>query len=505
MTNNTGLDLNNIKDSYVAIWLAYQPRRPIYQSEIDVLDAIKQHTRKVPRYLMLEAYAEGFANIFNRMRLSELESAINYKLVYQEPSYIERMVSGYGYGAGGTYQIAEDVDNKVKTEKALSEVERLYRRQNTKKQTKTLAKYQSRYGVAVDKVYVDKNAEPRAKAKKPLNAFVVYNNEDEQEPVYSVEYTRIYTPKDQEDYYEVAVYDDVFVTKYKTNTVAPDKMNRLINIPQINSLGEPTEKMAHNVKTNPITEVWNNDDLLSDVEPAISLIDAKNEAGSDHINAVRQFIENILVFYGISLGNNEKESTKQYNKIKKNRWFSTKFGQGSRIENVTQQINNEGMIASQNQLTSDIAKYSMVPDFTSERYSNIISGIALSFGLIGIEVLLEDKNPFMVSALQARLQKYTNVLVTKGGEELDVLDVTITFTTKRPNVDQETALIIPSALSVGVKKEVLAKEFSFVNSDEQLEEVEETKEFSVDELFAQADGNINPEEPVEEVVEEEVE
>ncbi len=103
------------------------------------------------------------------------------------------------------------------------------------------------------------------------------------------------------------------------------------------------------------------------------------------------------------------------------------------------------------------------------------------------------------------MQKYTNVLVTKGGEELDVLDVTITFTTKRPNVDQETALIIPSALSVGVKKEVLAKEFSFVNSDEQLEEVEETKEFSVDELFAQADGNINPEEPVEEVVEEEVE
>lgn len=484
----------DLEKSYTAIWLAMQPNYAIYQSggltEANLKSAIKQHIEQVPRLLVLEGYRKGIMAVYNRMRMSELEREINYRLIFPEPRYIATTVNGFAFGKGAAYKMAEEVfkETGVEENKALDNILKLYRRQNINSVDQKIEDYMSTYGLGLELTYIDYNGEPKSSAKRPTEAFVVYDNEDEKNALYGVVYTRIYTDKDKEDYYEVAVYDYENYALYRTNDISCSSLSIL------------KEPEPHNIKTLPLTEVWNNDERIGDFEPVISLIDAKNDMGSDNVNAIRQFIENILVFYGISLGNDEAEADKQYRKIKKKRWFSTKFATGSRLENVVQQMDHAGMDLAKNSITRDIAKYSFVPDFTSERFLNIQSGVAMSFSLMGLKALIGVKTPYLVGGLQQRLQKYSNVLSTKGQEPVDVLDVEISFNDMTPALDLEVANITSSALQVGVKPEVIAMRYSFVKDKHDLEEREETRELTLDELFAS-----NSEATLQKEVEEETE
>lgn len=487
-------DIELVKDSeksYTALWLARQPNFTIYQqdgfSESNLRKAILEHRKQVPRLVLLEGYRKGIMAVYERIRLSELEKDINYKLIFQEPRYICTTVNGFAFGKGATYKMADDVE-KEQVEKStaiLDKITRLYRRQGINAVDQRIQDYMSTYGLGLELTYIDNKCEPTSKAKRPTDAFVVYDNEDERNALYGVVYTFIKMANDSKSYYEVAVYDYENVTLYKTTNKQVDAVIKI---------GEP---VPHNIRTLPLTEFWNNDERVGDFEPVISLIDAKNDMGSDNLNAIKQFIENILVFYGITLGNDDAEADKTYKRIKKKRYFSTKFANGSRLENVNQQMDYMGIDTAKNSITRDIAKYSFAPDFTSERFMNIQSGVAMSFSLMGLKALIGVKTPFLINGLQQRLQKYANVLSITSGEIIDVLDVDISFTDMTPAIDVEIANIAAAAQSVGVKNEVIAMQFSFVNDKNDLNEEEEmTAQPTLDELFAMSSETV-PEEVTE--------
>jgi SPP1 family phage portal protein len=488
------IDTTKDKD-WIALWLSYQPNYVIYQeegaTEQNIREAVKEYLTMLPRMLLLEGYYKGVHNVLRRIRFSQFDNAINYRLVFPEPNYIVNTLVGFGYGKGATYKLNESV-KEPKAQNALDKILTMFRKQNVQSQTATIARYVSIYGRALEKTYINRNAEPATVAIRPTSGFVVYNNEIEQVPMYAVEFKRI---DGKEPHYEIAVYDEEYVTTYKSKDM------------KLEALDMTAEPQEHFIGQIPIAECWNNEDLQGDFETSISLIDSKNEIGSDHINGIRQFIENLLVFYGISTGNDEEEKALAHTKMKQLRELTVK-GDGTvanpRVEYVTSQVDHLGMNDTLKRLTDDIAKYSFVPNFTDESFAGIASGVAMAFKLIGIESKLDVKNPFMVSLLRERLQKYENVLAVQGADLLDIRDVDITFSTKRPNIDIETATIIPSALSVGVKPEVLAMQFSFVNSEEQIEVPDETNEEELNQLFAQAEETVAEEtisEPTEEVEE----
>jgi len=488
---------NEYDQSNTAGWLAFQPNHLIYQEldgqtpkRNDIVNAIKQHKLQVPRMLVLEGYLKSIMAVLNRMRYSKIDDQINYKIIYAEPRYIIKTIIGFLYGNGATYSPADDIESDVKLKKAINEITRLYRRQNIQSVDTALEEYIGTYGRGLELTYIDDNAEPRSKAVRPTNAFSVYNNETEKKPLYSVNYTLVPTADGKKSYYEVAVYDYTNVTKYRSNEVVDNSIKTLNIVQQFNGdLGEFVDTVPHNIKTLPLTEIWNNEDLIGDFEPVISLIDAKNELGSDHLNGIRQFIENILVLNGVSLGNDETEKNKAHADMKQKRRVEVKSdGQSANpsISYLTSQIDHLGMEATRKALTEDIAKYSFCPDFTTDRAGNIQSGTAMENMLNGIKALGNTKTPFLINGLQNRLQKYSNVLSTKGGEDLDVLDVVITFTDNTPSINQEIAMITASALSVGVKPQLIGEQYDFVNGED---DFEEEQEFEPDDtpLFANGD------------------
>lgn len=243
-----------------------------------LLSCIKEHQTKLPRLKKLYNYYKGKHDILQKTKYNPLAS--NNKLVSPNPYYITTVANGFTFATPLAYKSNVDIRNftdenrLVKVASHDSEIgEDLYI-----------------YGKAYELVYMAKLPLQHVKLNNlsPKQAFVVFSNEIDPEPIFAVYYYQKRDSLGKATGYEINVYDN-------------SQRFYIYTMKDLSSLPIYLEEYQHFAGQVPIVEYKNNDEGIGDYERVLTLIDAYDRLQSDRIDDEDQFIDAIMVAYGVTL------------------------------------------------------------------------------------------------------------------------------------------------------------------------------------------------------------
>ena len=150
-------------------------------------------------------------------------------------------------------------------------------------------------------------------------------------------------------------------------------------------------------------------------------------------------------------------------------------------------------------IKDDIYNFSHVPNFMDENFAGNVSGVAMEYKLLGLEMITKVKERQYKKGLRKRIRLYCNFLKMKA-ILMEAGSIVATFSRALPKNLQELSQIVQS-LKDSVSARTLLKLLPFVEDpDYEIEEVEKQKEEDVrrqQELFSQG-ANTPPDETEEE-------
>ena len=353
----------------------------------------------------------------------------NNRIAHPYARYITAVATGYLIGKPVTYSTSEPNET-------MQQIQDIFRRGSEPAENVQLARDQSIYGKGVEYVHIDNSDSPtpHTTAISPLNAFVVYSNTYDMEPLFGVYFVEKSKADGSPDGWSVWVMSDKVIAQYDTLslTVAPTLLN-----------AEP-----HYFGGVPIIEYWNDENEKGDFEWVLPEIEAYDKLQSDRVNDKEQFVEKLLVITGAVLETDER-GREPMQQLKEDHALQLPDTQ-SRAEYLTSQMDEVGNQILRNDLLADIHKLSMVPDMSDQNFASNASGVAMKYKLWGLEQLVNTKKQWFAEGLRARLKLYINFLVVKGYAPLDVADIKITFTHALPVNVTENAQTAKTARDAGI-------------------------------------------------------
>lgn len=141
----------------------------------------------------------------------------------------------------------------------------------------------------------------------------------------------------------------------------------------------------------PLQGIPNNEELTSDAERVLSLIDDYNKTVSDASNEAENFAQAYMVFKNIPISDEEMAMSQRSGAI---RWMAAT--DNADVYFLTKDINDTFLQNHLNRLRDDIYRASKTPNLTDESFGTA-SGVALKFKLTGLET--------KCGMLQAKFQK----------------------------------------------------------------------------------------------------
>ena len=388
---------------------------------------IAQHQIEVTRYRRLRDAYDGNSEILRRTRRA---GQPNNRIAHPYARYITNIATGYLIGQPVSYSSAEE-------NPTLERIQEIFRRGSEAAENTQLARDQSICGKGVEYVHVDNTqatAVPHVTAVHPEDAFVVYSNTADMDPLFGVYYLPRILADGMVDGWQIWVMSDTHIAKYTTKS--------LTDIP-------PWQKITqHWFGGVPIIEYWNDEHEKGDFEWVLTLIDAYDVLQSDRVNDKEQFVDRLLVLTGAVLDEDEhgRSPMEQLKEMHALQLPDT----GSKAEFLTSEMNETSVEILRKALVDDIHKLSMVPDLTDEKFASNASGVAMRYKLLGFEQLIRIKQQWFTEGLRLRLRLYANFLRTAGFPELDVADVKIDFTHALPVNLEENAKTAGSAVESGI-------------------------------------------------------
>ena len=250
--------------------------------------AVEEFMRQVrPRLDGLHAAYSGKGKISRRERTKGLP---NNRLVHTYPHYITTMAAGYLVGSPVQYSALD--------EGALSGISQAYHACDMDSVDAELAVQASIYGRGVCICYADIQGMPKAATLDPRQAFVVYDDTVEHQPIFGV--------------YGYSTYDSVGQVDGMRYHVYTDSEEICLQGAYMGVAGDlrETSRAAHYFGGVPIVEFWNSADERGDFEGVISLIDAYDALESDRINDKQQFTDAILLLTGCTVENDDPNDTR---------------------------------------------------------------------------------------------------------------------------------------------------------------------------------------------------
>ena len=169
----------------------------------------------------------------------------------------------------------------------------------------TASKWASKVGVGYILQY-QKDGEdfPRYKELSPLQTFVVYDNQVDPESIFAVYFNRIVETSNGKNYnrYLITVYTDTDVFYFKTG-----RTFKRFGVQYYSIIDDSTKNdTTHNFGGVPITQVFNNEDMLGDYEPVTELIDIYCLLQSKRFNNISEVVDAILHIKNIDSGDDEE-------------------------------------------------------------------------------------------------------------------------------------------------------------------------------------------------------
>ena len=376
------------------------------------------------RLQRLRTYYDGKHDILQRRRDDGMP---NNRLVHGFPRYISTMASGYLIGNPVNYIPTEEVDaeKRGRVGAALDAVLREYQACAIDSVDAELARCASIYGKGVELIFANASARPRSTALNPEDAFVVYDDTVEANPLFGVYFAPVRRPDGRTAGWHVHVFTDARHFAYRTDALPDLGAGMAV-------LDEP-----HFFDGVPMIEYWNDESERGDFEGVLSLIEAYDALQSDRVNDKQQFVDALLLLYGCTM------ETDEYGRTPGQQLREDKAlvlpDSDARAEWLCKQMNEADTEILRRALKDDIHKMSMVPDLTDENFAGQSSGVAMRYKLLGLEQLTKIKERWFREGLRTRLRRYAAFMGRRGAAPLDADAVQIIFARALPVNELETA------------------------------------------------------------------
>lgn len=197
------------------------------------------------------------------------------------------------------------------------------------------------------------------------------------------------------------------------------------------------------------------------------------------------------------MGDDEEETTEAQKQLRENKLLE--LPADAKAEYLSRQMDESGAEVLRKAIKEDIYNFSHVPNFMDENFAGNVSGVAMEYKLLGLEMITKVKERQYKKGLRKRIRLYCNFLKMKA-ILMEAGSIVATFSRALPKNLQELSQIVQS-LKDSVSARTLLKLLPFVEDpDYEIEEVEKQKEEDVrrqQELFNQG-ANTPPDETEEE-------
>ena len=265
-----------------------------------------------------------------------------------------------------------------------------------------LGKDLSVFGYAYELVYFH---EGRANLAiiDPRSAFVVYDDTVKCEPIFAVILRENF----------VTVYFPDFVHEYARD-------------------GEELKAREENLfEEIPLTQYWNNEEGMGDFESVLSLIDAYNILQSDRVNDKQRFVNAILKVTGAAF------ETDEFGRLTEDARNLLRSGilqlpEDADATYLTKSLSEAEAEILKNSISSDIHKFSQIPDFSDKHFAGNQSGVAMRFKLISLEYLCRVKERFFASGIKRRVSLFMRALNLVSDRALEAFEVGVVFNRELP-------------------------------------------------------------------------
>ena len=390
-------------------------------------EAIKKILAKKVDYTENQKYYMGDQKIEDRI-MTDITKP-NNKLVNANAAYITDVNVGYFMGQPVSYGST----NKP----FMTRVQEIFDLNDEQDENVQLAQDASIYGVAYELMYMDEDSKIRFNRIHPGNMIVIYDTKITPVPWAAI---RVYADGDEDIYLEI--YTDTTITLYKT-----DK-----EVSQFALQGTPASNPFGVV---PVNVFPNNDTYQGDFDKVKSLIDEYDKAQSDTANDFEYFTDAYLHIHNMNLGEQDIKE------LKEKRVLQTEGEAAGSIEWVIKEIQDIATENFKKRLQEDIHRFSKTPNLTDESFAGNLSGIALSYKLLGMEWAASTKERKFKKGLQNRLMLIAAMLTIKG-TTYDYTEIKMEFTR---NLPQNAAEIIEMLVSLAgrISEETFLTQIPFID------------------------------------------
>lgn len=259
-------------------------------------DAFKIHLLNVTEIKYLQEYERGVQPILNRIK--EVRPEINNRIVENHAAEITAFKVGYVFGSPITFvqraSVDTDGNNGQADDKKLAILNEMMFEEGKTAQDQVLGKDISICGIGY-RIVLPKKVKDGVSAfsilrLNPNNAFVIKFNDIYKKTAVGVSYVTL-----EDDSVRVGAYTDKEYYELEGKDFSSLKV---------------VSAVKNRVGIVPIIEYKNDDERMGCFERVISLLDALNEATSDRLNGLAQFVQSILWMNNCEVDKEQMEQLK---------------------------------------------------------------------------------------------------------------------------------------------------------------------------------------------------
>ncbi|WDS60576.1 hypothetical protein BC6_00061 [Bacillus phage BC-6] len=330
-------------------------------------------------YDLLENYYRNITKINSRMASDA--SKPNNRIGHPFAKIIVKNATSYFTG--------EPIKVKPHKESRQKDLDRIDIENDTNEVNSELDRLSNLYGHAFEihwRDTIDGKVTPRFKALSPKNCMIFHSMELDEKPIGAVVFTKKKDAVTKADHYSATVYTETTSQKF-TFSPTKDSVENITEQPPI----------PHNVGFLPVIEYLNNEERESSFESVIPLIDSYNSVVSDTINESEYWADSFLVLTDMS-GTDSTDIAR----MKRDRVLLVD-GTG-KAEFLNKQTNDKHIENIKDRLTSDIHKFSQIPNLHDEQFAANLSGTAIRMKIISLEEKTSEKETKFTKGLRRRYE-----------------------------------------------------------------------------------------------------
>lgn len=349
---------------------------------------ITVHASESERLKTLKDYYLGNHDILNHKRRSNLP---NFKTVANHAKDIADTSTGYFMGNSITYTNTSEAD--------IEPLLNAFDKADVDHVDNENALNMAIYGRAYEFIYAKEDeAELSVRSLEPENTFIVYDDSIEQCPLFAVYYYDITDDVSQNTTYKAEVLTENY--HYHMTLRGFEDVNNKSSAPE-----------EHHMGAIPIVEYRNNGLMIGDYEQQLGLIDAYNSLTANRVNDKEQAINSILVLYGASLADSAEEAREAMQILSEEGLLELPLD--AKADFLNNVLDENAIEVLRKALKQDIYTFSHVPNLTDENFASNVSGVAMEYKLLGLEMITKTKEQHYSKSLRKRIKLFCNYLGLK--------------------------------------------------------------------------------------------